>query len=68
MLNVNTLENNPEDIIQKVPPSLIKFDEDSESESENEEEENIITFEGYLYKNIKGKNKKIKEIKFKISA
>ena len=59
ILNVKTLENNPEDSFQKVPSSLIKFDEDSESESENEEEENIITFEGYLYKNIDGKLKKL---------
>ena len=56
-LNIDPV--NAEEKKKKIPSSLIKFDEEPESESENEEEENIITLEGYLYKNIDGKIKKI---------
>ena len=42
----------------KLPSNLIQFDEDS-SESEEEEDEKVIIFEGFLYKNVDGKLKKL---------
>ena len=45
--------------IQKLPSDLIKFDEDSDNESEEEEDEDVTTFEGFLYKNVDGKLKKL---------
>ena len=58
-VNINKSSNkilNPK--VEKLPSNLIKFDEDS-SESEEEEYEQVITFEGFLYKNVDGKLKKL---------
>ena len=58
-VNINKSSNkilNPK--VEKLPSNLIKFDEDS-SDSEEEEDEQVITFEGFLYKNVDGKLKKL---------